>query len=127
MFQLIRVEGGDRFARYIANWPMIRQAWVRALDAGCVGYPPHTLWWEILNGLPQFITRTNQDNPVYTGYRQISWLLPPPWDEGFTITKQSEKNCVSRRQAALDFLGESKNEFQVLQHQVPEELRFHDR
>jgi hypothetical protein len=59
LFQLIRVEGGDQFARYIANWLMIMQAWVRALDAGRVGYPPHQLWWEILNGLPQFITRTN--------------------------------------------------------------------
>ena len=27
-FQLIWVEGGDRFARYITNWLMIRQAWV---------------------------------------------------------------------------------------------------
>ena len=125
-FQLIRVEGGDRFARYIANWLMIRQAWVRAVAAGRVGYPPYKLWWEILNGLPQFITRTNQEDPAYTGYRQISWLLPPSWDEGLTLTKQSEK-CCANQQAALDFLGESSNEFQVLQRQVPEELHFHDR
>jgi hypothetical protein len=51
-FQLIQVEGGDQFARYIASWLMIRQAWVRALDASRIGYPPHKLWREILNGLP---------------------------------------------------------------------------
>ena len=124
-FQLIWVEGGDRFARYIANWLMIRQAWVRAVAAGRVGYPPYKLWQEILNGLPQFTTRTNQEDPAYAGYCQISWLLPPPWDEGLTLMKQSKK-CRANRQATLDFLGESSNEFQVLQRQVPEQLHFHD-
>ena len=58
--------------------------------------------------------RTNQEDPAYASYRQISWLLPPPWYKGLTLMKQSEK-CHANQQATLDFLGESSNEFQVLQ------------
>ena len=68
----------------------------------------------------------NQDDPVYAGYHQISWLIPPPWDKGLMIMKQLVKNhkvC----QAMLDFLGASKQQFQTLQCQVPEEVYFHDR
>ncbi|KAF8436867.1 hypothetical protein L210DRAFT_3647701 [Boletus edulis BED1] len=106
--QILWVESGDWFA------------------SGCVGFPATKIWREILNGLLQFISETNQDEPTYAGYRQISWLLPPPWDTLLVITKQSEKNC-GIRQAALDFLGSSKQQFQILQRQVPDEVHFHDR
>ena len=124
--QVVQVESGDWFVRYLANWMMIRQVWVWEIDSGRVGYPFAKFWQEILNGLPQFITVTNQDDPAYAGYRQISWLLPPPWDEGLMITKQSVKNHEVH-QAALAFLGVSKQQFQMLQCQVPEEVHFHDR
>lgn len=82
------------------------------------------LWWEILNGLPQYISAESHDDPAYSTYRQIPWLLPPPYTPAHKLSKAAEKARKSR-DAALTFLGESQNEFQALQRQVPEELHFH--
>lgn len=122
--QVVRVENRDRFARYLANWLIIRPLWVRAVDSCRVPFPSSKHWREILNGLPQFIEASDHSDPAYASYRQIGWLLPPRFDQEAVLSKNSEK-ARALRQAALDFLGESKKQFQVLQHQVPEELHFH--
>lgn len=118
------MEVGDRFTRYLTNWLIIRQAWVRAVNAGRLSYPPSKYWKEILNGLPQFIAAKDHGDPVYASYRQISWLIPPPYDPNAVLSKNTDK-CRKAREAALDFLGKSKTEFQTLQRQVPQELHFH--
>lgn len=122
--QIARVQNGDRVTRYLANWLIIRQAWVRGIATGRLHYPTLKIWREILNGLPQYITADNHEDPAYASYWEISWLLPPPYLSDEHLSKAAEK-ARKLRTSALEFLGDSQNEFQVLQRQVPEELHFH--
>ncbi|KAF8136210.1 hypothetical protein EV363DRAFT_1293937 [Boletus edulis] len=82
------------------------------------------LWHEIVNGLPQFLSTKDHEDHSYCTYHQVSWLLPPPYEEGRALSKAAEKSQVTCK-AALDFLGQESDKFQVMQREVPEELHFH--
>lgn len=128
-----RVQGGDRRNRYLANWLIMRHQWTHAVIHGRVHRPSAKTWREILNGLPQFIKEKDTAASAYASYRQIDWLLPPPFLDNTTLgsstsapaTRAAQKS-QAQRQAALDFLGTQGPLFQTLQREVPEVLHFHE-
>ncbi|KIK81914.1 hypothetical protein PAXRUDRAFT_14993 [Paxillus rubicundulus Ve08.2h10] len=127
-----RIQGGDRRNQYLANWLIIHHQGIQAVAQGCVQRPSAKTWREILNGLPQFIKDKDHEAPAYASYRQIDWLLLPPFVDDAVLEPSTltSSACAAwksqaQRQAALDFLGTQASLFQTLQREVPEVLHFH--